>query len=58
MHEKKQETNLSTNLKEDSHLNRIPTLSTKITGSNKCFYLISLNINGLNSPIQRPKLTD
>ena len=40
----------STNLKEDSHKNRIPTLITKITGSNNYFSLISLNINGLNSP--------
>jgi hypothetical protein len=48
-----QESNLSTNLKEDSHKNRIPTLTTKITGSNNVFSLISLNINGLNSPIKR-----
>jgi hypothetical protein len=45
------ESNLSTNQKEDNHMNRIPTLTTKITGSNNYFSLISLNINGLNSPI-------
>ena len=30
----------------------------KITGSNKHYYLISLNINGLNFLINRHKLTD
>ena len=49
----KQESNTSTNLKEDSHKNRIPTLTTKITGSNNYFSLISLNIIGLNSPIKK-----
>jgi hypothetical protein len=47
---KKQEINLSTNLKEDSHMNKIPTLTIKITGNNNNFSLISLNINILNSP--------
>jgi hypothetical protein len=37
-------------------MNRIPTLTTKITGSNNNFFLISLNINGLNSPIKRYRL--
>jgi hypothetical protein len=46
------------NLKEDSHKNRMPTLTTKIIGSNNHFFLISLNINGFNSPIKRHKLTD
>jgi hypothetical protein len=54
----KQESNLSTNLKEDSHTNIIPPLTTKITGSNNHFSLISLNINGFNSPIKRHRLTD
>jgi exonuclease III len=39
-------------------MNRIPTLTTNITGSNNYFSLISLNINGLNSPIKRHRLTD
>ena len=39
-------------------MNRIPTLTTKITESNNDFSLISLNINGLNSPIKRHRLTD
>jgi exonuclease III len=39
-------------------MNRIPTLTTKITGSNNDFSLISLNFNGLNSPIKRHRLTD
>ena len=36
----------------------MPTLTTKIKGRNNYFSLISLNINGLNSPIKRHKLTD
>jgi hypothetical protein len=44
--------------KEDKHMNRILTLATKITGSNNDFSLISLNINGLNSPIKRNRLSD
>jgi exonuclease III len=39
-------------------MKRIPTLTTKITGSNNYFSLISHNINGLNSPIKRHRLTD
>jgi exonuclease III len=35
----------------------MPTLTTKISGSNNYFSLISLNINGLNSPIKRYRLT-
>jgi exonuclease III len=58
MPQKKQESNPSTNLKEDSCESRIPTLTTKITGSNNYFSLISLNINGLNSSIKRHKQTD
>jgi hypothetical protein len=51
-HYKTQESNPATNLKEDSHKNKIPILTTKITGSNNYFSFISLNINGLNSPIK------
>jgi hypothetical protein len=58
MSEKKQESNPSTNLKEDSQKNRMPTLTTKTIGSNNYFSLISLNVNGLNSPIKRHKLID
>ena len=36
----------------------MPTLTTKITGSNNYFSLIALNINGLNSPLKRHRLTD
>jgi exonuclease III len=36
----------------------MPTLTTKTIGSNNYFSLISLNINGLNSPIKRHRLTD
>ena len=52
-----QKRNLSTNI-EDSYMNRIPILTTKITGSNNDFSLISLNISGLNSPIKGNKLRD
>jgi hypothetical protein len=55
---KKQESNLSTNPKEDSHTNIIPPLTTKITGSNNHYSLISLNLTGLNYPIKRHRLTD
>jgi exonuclease III len=36
----------------------MPTLITKIMRSNDYFSLISLNINGLNFPIRRHRLTD
>ena len=36
----------------------MPTLTTKIIGSNNDFSLISPNINGLNSPIKRHRLSD
>jgi exonuclease III len=36
----------------------MPVLTTKITGSNNYLSLISLNINGLTSPIKRHRLTD
>jgi exonuclease III len=36
----------------------MPTLTIKIIGSNNYFSLISLNINGLNCPIKRHRLTD
>ena len=58
MPQKRQESNPSTNLKEESHKNRMPTLTTKIKGSSNYFSLISLNINGLNSPIKRYRITD
>jgi hypothetical protein len=38
----KKESNPSTNLKKDSHKNRMPTLTAKIIGSNNYFSLISL----------------
>jgi exonuclease III len=53
---KKHESNPSTNLKEDSHKNRMPTLKIIIIiiiGRNYYFSLISLNIKGLNSPIKK-----
>jgi hypothetical protein len=53
---KKQESNPSTKQKEDSHKNRMPTLTTTKKGNNNYLSLISLNINGLNSPIKRHRL--
>jgi hypothetical protein len=38
----KQESNPSTNQKDDSHKKRMPTLTTKIIGSNNYVSLISL----------------
>jgi exonuclease III len=38
-------------------MNSILSLTMKITGSNNYFSLISLNINGINSPIKRHRLT-
>ena len=57
MPQKKQESNPSTHLKEDSHKNRIPILTTNITRGSNYFSLMSLNINGFNSPIKRHRLT-
>jgi hypothetical protein len=57
--QEEQESNiLSTNPREDSHTNIILPLTTKITGSNNHYSLISLNINGLYSLIKRHRLTD
>jgi len=57
--QKKQESNLlATNPKEERDTNIIPPLTTKITGNNNHYSLISLNINGLSSPIKRQRLTD
>jgi exonuclease III len=36
----------------------MPTLTTKIIGSNNYFSLISLKINGFNSPIKRHRQTE
>jgi hypothetical protein len=53
-----QENNLSTNPKEDSHTNILHPIITKISGSNNHYSLISININGLNSPIKRHRIID
>jgi hypothetical protein len=49
---------LSTNPKEDSNRNITPPLTTKIIGSNNHFSLISHNVNGINCPIKKHRLTD
>jgi hypothetical protein len=38
-----QEPNLSTSLKENSHMNRIPTLTTKIIGSNNQSFFLNIS---------------
>jgi hypothetical protein len=43
---------LSTNPKEDSHTNKISSLTTKITGSNNHWSIISPISNGLISPMK------
>jgi exonuclease III len=44
-------------MKEYSHTNIIPPLTTKTIRSNNHVSLISLKINGINSPIKRQRLT-
>ena len=56
--QKKQESNPSPNLIEDSHKKRILTLTSIITGSNNYFSVISLNINGLTFSIKKHRLID
>ena len=58
MPQKKQESNPSTNLKEDSCKNRIPTLNKKNSRKKQLLFLNSLKINGLNSKMKRQRLTD
>jgi len=43
---------------QERQTNKIPPLTMKITGSDNHYSLISLIINGLNSPIKRHRLTD
>ena len=47
---------LSTNPKEDNDKNI--KIMSKITESNNHYFIISLTINGLNSPIRRHRKTD
>jgi hypothetical protein len=47
-----------TKQKEDNHINIILPLTTRITGSNNHFSLISLKISELISLIKRCRLTD
>ena len=53
--QKKQESNPSKNLKEDSQKKKMPTLTTKIIRNNNYFSIISLNIKGLNSSTTKKK---
>ena len=48
---------LSTHSREDSHMNLILLLTTKITESNNHWSLIPLNINRLISSIKRHRIT-
>jgi len=47
---------LATKQREEKHINIISHPNMNITGSNNHHSLISLNINGLNSPIKRDRL--
>jgi hypothetical protein len=53
----KQESNLSENPKEDSHTKIIPPLTTKVTGINNHFSLISFNMDSI-PPQKRHRPTD
>jgi hypothetical protein len=44
--------------KTESHKHIKPPTKTNMSGTNSHLSLISLNINGLNTPIKRHKLTD
>ena len=49
---------LTTKSKTESHKHIKPPTKMNISGAKSHLSLISLNINGLNSPIKRHKLTD
>jgi hypothetical protein len=49
---------LKTKTKAERHKNIKPPTKTNILGTYSHFFLISLNINGLNLPIKRHKLTE
>jgi hypothetical protein len=49
---------LKTNSKAESHKHIKPPTKTNKSGTNSHLSLISLNINGLNSPIKSHKLSD
>jgi hypothetical protein len=49
---------LTTKSKAESYKRIKPSTKTNISGTNNHLSLISLNINGLNSPIKRHKLSD
>ena len=44
--------------KEKRHKLTSPTMKTKLTGDSNQWALVSLNVNGLNSPIKRHRLTN
>jgi hypothetical protein len=49
---------LTTKSKAESHKHIKPPTKTNMSGANSHLSLISLNVNGLNSPIKRHKLRD
>jgi hypothetical protein len=55
--EKQDINGLTTKPKEENQMHILPPAKTNITGTSN-LSLISLNIIGLNSPVQRHKLTD
>jgi hypothetical protein len=49
---------LTTKPKGENHMHIKPSTKRNITANNKHQLLVSLNINELNSPIKRHKLSD
>ena len=56
--EKQEINHFTTKPNGENHIHTMPPTKTNMTGTNSHLSLISLNINGLNSPIKRQKLTD
>jgi len=54
---KKEEYNFLAIKPKERQTSIIPPLTTKIAGSDNHYSIISLNINGLNSPIKRHRLS-
>jgi hypothetical protein len=52
-----QKSHLTTKLKEENHVHIMLPATTNLTGISNLLSLISLIVNGLNSPITRHKLT-
>jgi len=58
IHPRKTKKSIFSQQLQENHTNILPPLSTKVTGTNNHWSLISFNINKLNSQINRHSLTD